>query len=276
MPVKPTLSLKKKLTFFKSDLGSNKTLNEKFNKIYTEQSGDWEKVFKKLTANKEFSKQLVNKLEFTHKLSQWTNENHKLVTAFQKDNSTNSMADIAAGFSRADFTKLVSKERAHGKGDTAKGLADKLYNELFHKEPTAMLKRILGDMKDPGKDKKGIKENTLKFLNNLPAGFNIKNTSVYEAFKDKSAFKGIPAELHETIKTEIKSLQRVTAISPVPEVIPVLLKFNITSAIMVSNMPEEQFVKAVSKQLGINGESVARQVHENACIVSAKSELLKG
>ena len=264
--------LEARLSLFKVDLGENKTLNAAFNAIYAKNPGDWAAISAELDAKKGFETNVVKKLEFTHHCTAWCEDNIKLVSAFQKDDRTNSMWDIAANFNREKFTQLVSKEKAHGKGKTAKVLADDLYTKLFHIQPTAMLKRMVEDAKETPIADKNLSGNIAKFLANQPDTFNIRTTSVYEAFKNENAFEGIAPGLHEHIKTELKSLQRVAAISPVPEAVPVLMKANITSAMMASDMPEGQFVQAVAKQLGKNGEAVAKQVHANAVNARIRNE----
>lgn len=272
LPHKPSMSepdLEARLNLFKVELGKDKKLNAAFNAIYAENSGNWVAISEELNPEKGFETNIVKKLEFTHHLAEWSKDNVKLVRVFQKDKRTNSMRDIAANFNRANFTQLLSKEKACGEGKNAKMLADNLYNDLFHLQPTAMLKRMVEETPIVDRNMKG---NIAKFLANQPDTFNIKTTSVYEAFKNENAFEGIAPELHEKIKTEVKSLQRVAALSPVPEVLPVLMKANVTSAMMVSDMPEDQFVKAFSSQLGANGETVARQVHVNAVNARIRNE----
>ena len=161
----PNPSAETRLNFFRSDLGNSKTLNEKFNKIYTAHPGNWENISQMLTAKKGFSKALVNKLGFTHKVADWTNDNHKLVAAFQKDAGTNSLADIAGKYNRKAFVQLIKKEKAHALGETAKSVAGKLYDDLFHAEPTAMVKRMVSDNKEITGGKVNHRESTLKFLN---------------------------------------------------------------------------------------------------------------
>lgn len=46
------------------------------------------------------------------------------------------------------------------------------------------------------------------------------------------------------VKTELKSLQRVVGISPVPEVVPVLMKEGLTSAQMIADATRDDFVSA--------------------------------
>ena len=97
-------------------------------------------------------------------------------------------------------------------------------------------------------------------LNNLP-DFNIRTTSVYKAFKKPEAFKGIPDEQRTGVIQELKNLNRVAAISPIPEAVPVLIKANMTSAFHIAAIPESTFLKTYSKELG---EETAQQIYTNA------------
>ena len=59
------------------------------------------------------------------------------------------------------------------------------------------------------------------FLGNQP-DFNIRTTSVYAALKNPDALKGIADEHRAEVVEHIKTLQRVQAISQIPEAVPVL------------------------------------------------------
>ena len=104
--------LEARLHLFAVDLGHDETLHAVFTSIYLENSGDWRAVSAEIESKKVIQPNAVKKLEFTHGLAAWSADNAKLVRAFQKDNRTNSMRDIAANFSRKEFTQLVSKEKA--------------------------------------------------------------------------------------------------------------------------------------------------------------------
>ena len=183
-----------------------------------------------------------------------------------------SLRDLALTTNRTTLTKKIIENKAHPEGESPEDFAGRLYGKLFQAEPTAVLRNMLDDPEATPVEDETIRKNLSGFLSRLPETFNITTTSVYDAFRNEKAFADATPELREKIKTELKSLQRVTALSPVPEVVPVLMKANLTSALMVSDMPEKQFVQAFAKQLGANGEAVARQVHENATTARIRNE----
>ena len=96
-----------RLDLFKFDLSKNTILDKKetsektaelttvFSTLYREKKGDWTAIKADLTEAKGFSPDMVQNLTFTHALSEWSKDNKNLVKAFQKDDATMSMRDIA-------------------------------------------------------------------------------------------------------------------------------------------------------------------------------------
>src|SRR5688572_13132063 len=126
LPQEPGPALEARLELFSADLGNDEAAAARFNTLYRENSGDWEAVAAKLRSRKTIKPNVVKKLEFTHRLAAWSGDNVNLVRAFQANDKTNSMRDIAANFNRKGLTQLVTREKAHGKGQTAKAFADGL------------------------------------------------------------------------------------------------------------------------------------------------------
>jgi len=77
-----------------------------------------------------------------------------------------------------------------------------------------------------------VRAGVATFLNNQP-DFDIRATSIYTALQKPDAFKGIADEHRAGVIEQLKTLQRVQALSPVPEAVPVLMKANLTSAVQV-------------------------------------------
>lgn len=194
-----------------------------------------------------------------------------LVKALQ-DEGFSSLRDFALKTNKDTLTRKIIDNKAHPEGIPPNDFAEALYSKLFQAEPTAVLSNMLADPEHALVGKEEARSDVATFLSNLPPSFNIKTTSVYEAFQNEGAFEGINPERHEDVRTELKSLQRVAALSPAPEVVPVLIKANLTSALVVSDQPETQFVQALSKQLSQNGETVARQVYTNAVSARIRNE----
>ncbi|WP_109302587.1 neuraminidase-like domain-containing protein [Aquimarina sp. AU474] len=261
-----------RLNFFKADLGKEKIINEKFTSIYEESKGNWDKISVRLEKEPGFSKEMCEKLHFTHKISQWCDDREKLVERFQKDKKINSMRDVALNFNKEALVKVVKNTNAVIEAKTPKIIASELHTRLFHAQPTATIQRMLGDPKESPVSDKTRSGQLATFLSNQPQSFNIKTMSVYEAFKHENAFKDINSESAEEVVQEIKTLQRVVALSPVPEVLPVLIKSNMTSALRISDMPETQFIHTFSKDFGEDGELVAKQLHTNAVNARIRNE----
>src|SRR6185369_17236353 len=166
-----------------------------------------------------------------------------VIKTLQQEKDINSLRDLALRFNRNDLTKKIIDNKAYPEGEDPEAFAGKLYNDLFRKEPTAVLRNMVADAKASPIENAATRANVNSFLSNLPDTFDIRSTSVYEAFKYDNAFKDISPEQVEQTKEAVKSLQRVTAISPVPEAVPVLLKSNLSTAFMISEIPEKQFAQ---------------------------------
>ena len=190
----------KNLDLFKFDLSRNKTATKKFNALYTEHKGDWKTLCTTLTVDNGFKPEVVKKLQFTQDLSVWSAENTALVRLFQKDETTNSLRDIALNFSQADLTQTIIAAKAHPADVVVETYASDLHKTLFHLEPTATLLRMVGDDKETPISDPILRGGIDAFLSNQPETFNIKTVSVYEAFKQADAFKDIALELHEDVR----------------------------------------------------------------------------
>lgn len=253
-----------RLTFFEHTLGKNEKLKTTFNKLYTENGGDWNSIHKNLTPENGFTDpKLVQDIQFTQELASWSKDSPQLVALFQKDNKTSSMRDIALKYDVSSIKNLLDKEKISlPKGTDTNTYATGLNTALFKVAPSAVLQRMMATEKESPIADPVSRGNVATFLNNLP-DFNIRNTSIYEAIKHPDAFKGIETQ-QDAVIGNLKTLQRISAISPVAEAVPVLMKANIHTAFRISEMPEAQFVKAFSTQLGENGETIALQIHHNA------------
>jgi hypothetical protein len=101
--------------------------------------------------------------------------------------------------------------------------------------------------------------------------FNIRIMSVYELFKNEEAFKEITSDDDKTaVKTQLKTLQRISAVSHVPDAVPVLYNAKIQSAMQISVMPKAQF-KAALRNKGLD-ENILEQIHHNAQQTQVRNE----
>lgn len=226
----------------------------------TDAGGDWSVALTEL--ENKLSKASIQKLEFAHTLADLSDDNVNVVKALSDDPKIVNLRDVALNFNVEGFTKLVNPAAAPGTAahDKAKAAATGLRRKLFATETTAVLQRMVKDAEIPIADTK-VLSGVTRFLDNQRE-FDIRTTSVYTALKDPRAFKDIAEEQRAGVVEQLKTLQRVQAITPVPEAMPVLMKANLTSAFHVGEMPESTFLSAYSEALG--GEEIARQVYTNS------------
>jgi hypothetical protein len=177
------------------------------------------------------SKASLQKVALAHTLADLSNDNEPFVKAVAGTKGVASLRDVALTMGVAKLATLV--DPAHvpigTKGKTnaekARNFAITLQHGLFAAEPTAVLHRMVEEDEIPITDT-NVRTGVVSVLSNLP-DFNIRTTSIYTALKHPEAFKGIAEEHRAGVVDNLKTLQRVQAISPVPEVVPVLMKANL-------------------------------------------------
>lgn len=253
-----------RLNYFQQVFDKDENLKTVFSNLYTENRGNWEAIKVHLNAENGFdTPEVIQQIHLTNDLVSWSRDNSQLIAFFQEDKKIQSIRDIALNYDGSGITELLNKKKITipaGK-DTA-AYAAELHSSLFAAAPSAVLQRMMSADKESPIADTGLRSSVATFLNNQPE-FNIKSTSVYDAIKLPEAFKGI-TEQKEVVIGQLKTLQRIAAISPVPEAVTVLMKANINTAFRVSEMPQEQFVKTFAGQLGEGGEAIALKIHQNA------------
>jgi len=215
----------------------------------------------------------LQKVALAHSLAVLTDDHLPVVKAIANTPDITNLRDVALHFNVEKLTALVNPKAVPGNtvGATAdekkKNFALALQNRLFTAEPTAVLHRMVQDAEVPIADT-NQRTGVASFLTNQPE-FNIRTTSVYTALKHPDAFKGIADEHRAGIVEQLKTLQRVQAISPIPAAVPVLMAANLTSAFRVAEMPESTFLSAHAQTLG---EDAAKQVYTNAINANVRNE----
>ncbi len=264
--------LASRLKLFVHDF-SNESVEMKnnFDKLVEEKNGDWEAIRTKLI--EDATPELVAKLDFTNKLANWTGESEAVVRLFQKDKNTNSMRDIALRFNKATLARAFLKLKDLPKeGDSAEAKAavveEDLYKKLFHLEPTAMLINMVKDIKVPLLND-AVGANVVAVLEKHP-DFNLKTTSIYEIVKNEEAFKEVLNESIEPVKSALKSLQRIVAVSPIPDAIQVLYNAKLLTAFQISELPPSQFM-VMMKDKGLDEPTIS-QIHFNAQNTRVRNE----
>jgi Tc toxin complex TcA C-terminal TcB-binding domain/Neuraminidase-like domain len=218
-------------------------------------------------------KAALQKVALAHSLAVLSDDHVSIVKALSREPDLTNLRDVALRFNVEKLTALVDPKAvpANTAGTTAdekkKNFAIALQNKLFTAEPTAVLHRMVQDAEVPIADK-SQRKGVASFLTNQP-NFNIRTTSIYTALKHPEAFNGIADEHRAGVVEQLKTLQRVQAISPIPAAVPVLMKANLTSAFRVAEIPESTFLSAHGQTLG---EETARQVYTSAINTHIRNE----
>lgn len=256
------------LDFFKFDLKSDKQQMETFENIYNSKDGNWSKILSELEEDKRFESETINNLNFTYRLSQWSNNNQEIVAAFQNDKNIQSMRDIAITLDKAAFIAKVKDFAPSIKEDEKQTFAIRLHRELFKLEPTAILVRMI---KDPNVSilNDAIGNRVATILEKQP-DFNIKTTSVYELVLNEEVVKDLSLDQRQEVITQLKTLQRIAALSPDSDAVPILYNANLLSAMHISTIPQAQFMSMMSKT-GLD-DGTLMQIHSHAQQARVRNE----
>lgn len=263
-----TQKLNPKIDFFKFDLQDDDKQQKVFAEIFSKKNGDWSAIKSELLKKGDFTPRVINNLEFTHQLADWSKNNARLVSVFQKDNQINSMRDIALNLNKTAFVEKIKVAAPHDSEESKPAFALSLHRELFHLESSAMLVNMIKDPEVPMLND-AVGANVAAVLVKQPE-FNIKTTSVYELFKDEKAWKDIPVDSRETVKAQFKTVQRIAAVSPVADAVPVLFNANLQSAMHIAAMPKAQFIAAL--QDSDLDENTLLQIHDHAQRAQVRNE----
>ncbi len=255
-----------KATFFKLHLKSQK-LQDDFYKIYKAFDGYWPDIKQELLKNNSFSPELIKKLEFTNQLADWGNNNERLVALFDSEHQTNSMREIALQLNRDEFISKV-QNTAPAEYKNKIEYAEKLHEQLFFLEPTAILINIGRDRRIPILND-SIGKNVISVLEKQP-DFNIKTTSIYEILKKEELLSHVPEELKAEVQSQLKIVQRIATVSSSSVAIPALYTTNFHSAAQIASLPGEQFATMMFNE-GLE-RNVALQIVANAQQAVARNE----
>ncbi|MFF0284089.1 neuraminidase-like domain-containing protein [Rhodococcus aetherivorans] len=241
-------------------------------KALRESAGDWAQALPAL--QKRLPELAITKLKLANDIAEWSDDHVPIVEALTKNPKITSLRDVATRYGVTQLTALV---KAHGQypeeheaGATearAQQTAIHLRRGLYAFEPTAVLHRMVIDDEVPIGDAT-VRSGVAAFLDNQP-DFDMRTTSLYAAFDRPQAFEGVAEEVKPAVVDNLKVLQRVQAISPVPEAVPVLMSAQLTSGFEVAQVPESTFVSGFGATLG---EDIARQVYTTAIDTHIRNE----
>ncbi|WP_211450788.1 neuraminidase-like domain-containing protein [Collimonas antrihumi] len=215
----------------------------------------------------------LQKATLVHSLAAWSGDNIPVVAALARQPDMTNLRAVALNYNVDKLATLVDPNSVPANiagatpAEKQKNFAITLQNNLFTAEPSAVLQRMVQDAEVPIADA-NLRSGTVSFLNNQP-DFNIRTTSIYTALQHPDAFNGIADENRAGVVEQMKTLQRVQAISPVPTAVPVLIKANLTSAFRIAEIPESTFMAAHGNALG---EETAQQVYTGAINLHIRNE----
>ncbi|HUP14131.1 MAG TPA: hypothetical protein VM187_18045, partial [Niastella sp.] len=247
---------------------------EAFLNVFNAYKSGWNDIQEKLL-QEGLSAEEIEKLELVHQLADVTVDNPSLIAALQK--KLGSIRDMALTYNRKKIKALVKGAalpvEINGETDEEK---EELYireieKQLYHKEPSAVIARMVKDNELPIKDN-DLKKGVLSFFEQHP-GFNIRNTSVYTAAKENAkSLAQVDPVIRKEVMDTLKDIQRISSLSDTPAVLPAMMNASLTSAHKVVAQPKQVFVNNYAEQLG--GEAVAEQVYEQAANINTRNEYL--
>jgi hypothetical protein len=247
--------------------------NSTIETAFTASGGDWAATKQALfTANMPVEQ--ISKIDFAYELGHATGDNINAVKATMTLPDISNARDLALNYNSKSLADAIGPQiAASGVAHDevihqANSSSARIFNHLFHNGQTSAVLQgmvIRGEL--PVAVPK-IKTDVTTFLNNQP-DFNIRTTSVYNAFKNENAFHGITDEAQPAVISYLKTLQRLQAISPTPLAVAELMKANISTAQQVAEMTPKDFQKKFGAALGAD---TAALVHHNALNVKVRNE----
>ncbi|MBK8887569.1 MAG: hypothetical protein IPN46_13930 [Saprospiraceae bacterium] len=184
-----------------------------------------------------------------------------------------SVRDLALNFDAKKLTSLfnanqIPKEYPGEKPkDKEIAFARELEGKIFKAEPTASVHRMLNQNTLVVKDKNLASGLTTFFSKNTE--FNIRQESILTILDKEDALIDIPEEQRSQVAIQLKTLQRITAISPDSKAVEVLYNKNMHSARQISDLSEGNFIQRYGTEMG---EAEAKQVYRNALAVNTRNQ----
>ncbi|WP_295672216.1 hypothetical protein, partial [uncultured Mucilaginibacter sp.] len=268
---KLSTNLVKRLDTIKKVIG-DKDINAKVESSYAEAKGSWSAVLGNLKAEG-LDEPTLAKLDLVHSLAEITGNHADLVKSISNQPEVVSMRDVALNYDAASIATMIKPKQVPAgtiggtEQEKVNNFATSIHDKIFAAQTSAVIQRMATNGTLPVADA-GLRNNVATFLNNQP-DFNIRKTSVYTAISQADAFNDIPEEAQQPLITQLKTLQRVQAISTTPSAVTELMKANVASAQQVADMTEKDFHKQFGNALGTE---TASAVYNNALNVKIRNE----
>jgi len=192
---------------------------------------------------------------------------------------SDNLHDLALKLDKKSLENIIKPEMLEGyekgksdkewiKTETSK-LTTEIEAKIFKVETSAVLHRMTAANELPLNA--AAKNGLVKVFSENP-DFNIRTTPAYEVIEKSKVLKGLPADEQKATIKSLLEIQRSQALATHPEDVTAILKSGRTSAMAISDLPETQAIKLLSKDLGENGELKAKQIHRHAVKARLRNE----
>jgi len=228
-----------------------------------------------LIKDKSLSKSDQRKLNTVSGLSAMLNGDEKLVSIMygKMDGKYQSMRDLALNCDQTELCKFFHANQipdsfpGKSKKEKVVLLAKEMEDKMFELEPSASIQKFITDKRIKLADK-NVETGILKLLEDNPE-FNLKSDSVLDFISDDKVMKNVADENRLEVGNTLKKIQRITAISPKPEYMGIMLEKNLHSATYNSRMSKKAFVAKYAKDLGTE---VATNIHDISNKVAMRNQ----
>ncbi|MGD1808192.1 neuraminidase-like domain-containing protein [Dapis sp. BLCC M126] len=259
------LSSRKKMRLKNLTLGMAEGKHKaKLEQMFAETEGEFKQLKTRLEESEEFDQESIQRLTFNDDLAEVMEDREDLVAAFVHNDQTNSLREIALNIKKEDLKVLIKSTSNEEEKET---IATRLQDRLFRKAPTAVIHRMVRDREL--EEEENVCQGLLKFFETNP-DLDFQKTSVLNVLKQPEVLKEVAPEDRVKVVNRLKSMQRLSAISPKAEALPKLMKVGLDSAYAINEVPLERFVNLYSEQLG--GVDVAKSIHAKAQDISVRNE----
>ncbi|KAG4435408.1 hypothetical protein IFR05_009115 [Cadophora sp. M221] len=209
----------------------------------------------------------VASLKLANEVAEITGDNIGLVKAIDSDQAVNSLREFALHYQvQAIANKIDPTTERPSREDEV--LAQSVTKKLFEVEPTATVEGLVKNDQITLQDPK-LRASVLSVLDSK-SDFNISTTPITSAvMATPTILANVPAAQRDDTIQEIKVIQKVQAIAPVPEAIPVLMERNLTTAGAIAATSEANMVSVLGSSVG---PEVAKMVFMTAKDITLRNE----
>ena len=261
-----TSSLKEMLNLA---LGDDAQRQRQFSDIYTRERGDTAKFWE--SVRQSFGDETANRLQLDGQLGYLTLNNAPLIGRLHETEGhapLSSTLDLARrGYYRADkWSELADgavPEQIPGETPEEKraNYAELLAAQVRLSFPTAVVADMVSSGELPLTDVVDVRDGVHTFLSEHQGKFEIG----MQPIEQYVARNNLGDQIAESVKDQIKRLQRVYQITATDQAMTVLLKNNLDSAYKIVRYDEEEFVQSFKDELG--GEEQARLTYIKSRLV---------